>query len=1281
MEIINKLIHMKRLQVFFLITLFAFQSCTKKGVSPEFENNQQEEPAQITFSAYSEAKDSTITKTILTENGQIDWLPGDAIHVFKGTTDLGKFTTDITVQSHYADFNGRADTVDVGSNAKYWATYPYWEMNKCDGYSIKVSVPDTQTASNGSFDRSAFVSVAQSDDNVLFFYNVCGGVKLSVRDKGVTKIVFSGNNEEVLAGTALISFNDGGKPIVKEVIDGKKTITLTAPGDTVFQPGSWYYLSVLPALLAGGFTVHYVGENSYSNYVGDLTIDKSIEIKRGVWGRVNCLEDGSESSINVKDNVITYTTIDGLPIEISSNKVKANEYVNGVGYITLMDWVREAPDLTSSRLKTISLPKIITKIPAGTFGSCENLTAVHLPSSLSFIGEYAFARCSSLDSLFIPNSVTQIDDYAFSGCSKLRKINIPHQLSSTGKDIFEGCDYLEISGSYDKLHLNKDDLSYYNDNFYGCPHYSLILADGLSKIPESAFKLRGGLIGITIPNSVISIGINAFYNSGLKSVVLSDNLISIGNSAFSGCSELQSIVLPESLESIGTCAFLDCTKLKSVVSLPKVKRIEPYTFSDSGIESINMPNVESVGERAFKNCVYLSSVTFPSSCELGKESFAGCSSLTSVNLPSRYTIAEGVFSGSGLTKIVIPGIVKTIAARAFSDCNHLTEVTYQRTDQNLRIGDYAFSNTALKSVSLASISNVGIGAFSGCTQLSEITIEGFYTTLSDYIFDGCINLSNFSIVSSVNSIGKYAFRNCKSLKSLFIPQSVKLSEGVFCGCSGLLSVTPSIGDVPDRFFSGCINLKEVVIRGKSIGSKAFEACAGTRISLNEISSIASDAFEECDGLWIVLSRPFNVETHDFSEANSFNVEYSGSLATSTGTFTGCVNLNNVVLSEYINTIDDYAFENCTGLIGIDWKNVETIGTSAFRGTKFIKRLILPGVHSIGSSSFADCESLQQVIVPNVTSLGSSAFAGCSNLLEIELGEGLKIGGYTFSGCKKLQSIACLGEVIIYGNAFHGCESLHTVEINNLASSIKENAFVGCNDILILISDGMSNTSNFSGIYPSDYYGCSRIGVTFGPNIKGVRGFDKNLGPDYVLIPSTIVGIGDDAFAGCTNLKSVEFEEGIRNIGRRAFEGCASLTYINLPSTITHISDLAFRNSGLTSFVFPNSVTSVYGLTFDDCKNLKTITIGSGMTSIPEYFCKNCTALAEITIPETIQEIKRDAFIGCTGLKKVTVMGLPAPTCSSTAFSNTGDCPIYVPNIDSYLARASWSTYADRLVQL
>ena len=147
---------------------------------------------------------------------------------------------------------------------------------------------------------------------------------------------------------------------------------------------------------------------------------------------------------------------------------------------------------------------------------------------------------------------------------------------------------------------------------------------------------------------------------------------------------------------------------------------------------------------------------------------------------------------------------------------------------------------------------------------------------------------------------------------------------------------------------------------------------------------------------------------------------------------------------------------------------------------------------------------------------------------------------------------------------------------------------------------------------------------------------------YLYKFKPVVGIANNGFAYCSNLKQITIPSGVETIGDSAFAGCTGLTSITIPDSVTSIGDSAFRDCmSLTSVTIGNSVTSIGASAFYWCKSLTSITIPEGVTSIGNYAFFDCDSLTSVTIPNSVTSIGGEAFSDCRALMSIKYRGTEA----------------------------------------
>ena len=201
-----------------------------------------------------------------------------------------------------------------------------------------------------------------------------------------------------------------------------------------------------------------------------------------------------------------------------------------------------------------------------------------------------------------------------------------------------------------------------------------------------------------------------------------------------------------------------------------------------------------------------------------------------------------------------------------------TEVTV--SSGSCYIGEYAFADTALTSVSLgSSVTVIGNGVFSGCSFLERVTNIDSVISIGDYAFSDCYNLTSFTFPNSVTTVGKNIFEFCEVLSSVTIGTNMtEIGASTFSYCFSLRAVTiPSnitaIGDY--AFYSSGLKSVTIPASVSSIGFSAFSNCEYLKAKTipNSVTSIGNFAFARCRNLDFIRS---NIASPITIPQNTFN---------------------------------------------------------------------------------------------------------------------------------------------------------------------------------------------------------------------------------------------------------------------------------------------------------------------------------------------------------------------------------------------------------------------------
>lgn len=418
-------------------------------------------------------------------------------------------------------------------------------------------------------------------------------------------------------------------------------------------------------------------------------------------------------------------------------------------------------------------------IGSGAFANCTNLTSVTLTSSdFRGIGANAFEN-TAIDNFTLPDGTYTIGDYAFKDCTALTIVNLSDRTRPTfGRSVFIGA--TSFAGSATSGFFINGYSSWHNSNYsassgvlYSLDGYELISVPAYTKdflMSVLVDKIAdGALSGVQLSNEldmtcIKQIGKYAFADSSVTKVTF-ENLTTIPEGLFAGCSKLTEVVGLDNVTSVGDQAFIGCTSLTSV----------------------SLPNVTTVGNSAFALCEKLTVVSAENLAEAGDSAFSGAN-ITNVNFPRLSVIGEEAFADSYGIVTVKLGAVTKMGANVFRNSNEITSVEFG--EGTTAIGDYALYSsgrrTRLTSVTLpSSVQTIGNYAFYNCVSVKTINLEGV-KTIGNHAFYNAKSLVDADF-GNVETIGNYAFAS-SALKTIALDSATHVGNNAFNGAA-LTSVT------------------------------------------------------------------------------------------------------------------------------------------------------------------------------------------------------------------------------------------------------------------------------------------------------------------------------------------------------------------------------------------------------------------------------------------------------------------------------------------------------------
>ena len=667
---------------------------------------------------------------------------------------------------------------------------------------------------------------------------------------------------------------------------------------SVTQLSKTYYIpNGLVRLTIGGNSIR---ENACVNLtsVTTMIVSDSVEsIDEGAFSGLNSLESITLPFVGGSDDATAYTSVFGYIFGYTTYRdddvystgfdSPKYDYVNEqIGSIDGLTWqytcntyyqyqryyINSYYYYIPASLRNVTVT-MDTTIPDAAFNGCSMLEKINIPLETDSIGAAAFQNCTSLkqfnsnqDGTFnIPETVTTINDYSFYSCSLVSNVSLSNSVLAIGKNTFAKCSLV--------------------DKFNSSEMTNLIIPEACQNIGEYAFKDM----------------------ALITNVIVSDSVESIGKGAFNGFNSLESITLPFVGQFDGAVG---------------VESVFGYIFGYYRGDSSKAQSGDYVAYHGFLNKQYgtISGAIwqFSNVYSVGSSGYYYHSyfyyvpqSLRNVTITVDSTIPDAAFNGcSMLEKINIPLETDSIGAAAFQNCTSLKQFnsnqdgTFNIPETVTTINDYSFYSCSL--VSNVSLSNsvlaIGKNTFAKCSLVDKFNSS---------------EMTNLIIPEACQNIGEYAFKDMALITNVIVSDSVEsIGKGAFNGFNSLESITlPFVGQ-----FDGAVGVESVFgyifgyYRGDSSKAQSGDYVAYHGF-LNKQYGTISGAIWQFSNVYSVGSSGYYYHSYFYYVPQSLrNVTITVDSTIPDAAFNGCTMLENVHLINCIDSIGDYAFQNCNAIV-------------------------------------------------------------------------------------------------------------------------------------------------------------------------------------------------------------------------------------------------------------------------------------------------------------------------------------------------------------------------------
>jgi hypothetical protein len=485
------------------------------------------------------------------------------------------------------------------------------------------------------------------------------------------------------------------------------------------------------------------------------------------------------------------------------------------------------------------------------------------------------------------------------------------------------------------------------------------------------------------------------------SITIPEGVQTIGNNAFSGCSNLSSIIIPDSVTNIAWNSLSGCLKLK-VITIGE--NITDFNFAIShdnpALETIilrsnfvldleiayyfsHLPSIKAIYVPSQLVDIYKSDENWTSERWINNLTLKYSDYIYPIISPEEFTYEiintnELIIKSVNTTyekycidsqyDITIDDVTSTYYVQQIGDgfnCIDENANSIYLVNGIETIADYAFIFSNLASITIpSSINTIGNHAFEACAKLEDVTIEEGVINIGNYAFYYCNSLESISLPSTITNIGDYAFYGCENLICLVIYATTPPiigSEFIGEETNNICVPRESLLLYQDAWIDYLVSYYTILTPdeftysiGYNYGSETPPAIAPYEIIITGINS---------------MSTSYYIDSKYIINGVIYYVKGVGKNATTPVD----LNATSIIISKGIEYIQDYAFRGSNNLISVTILGSRIGVGSFYECHNLISITIGKNVEKIGQASFKKCENLSfiRVFAVNPPSLSGS----------------------------------------------------------------------------------------------------------------------------------------------------------------------------------------------------------------------------------------------------------------------------------------------------------------------